>query len=195
MIIEKMYNNGFKAKEIASTVGCHISTVYREIKRGTYDHLNSDYTYSKKYAAEFAQRDYDFKSTAKGAQLKIANNHKLAKFIEDKIIKENYSPYAVLAELSKSGKAPFCVSTLYSYIDKGIFSRLTNEHLPEKASRHKHQYNPVRPAKRPPAGASIEKREDYINDHSEFGHWEMDTVCGARNSGAALLVLTACHAV
>lgn len=42
--LETMLKHGHSKKEIAEELGVHISTIYRELKRGTYEHLNSDYT-------------------------------------------------------------------------------------------------------------------------------------------------------
>jgi len=35
---------GIPIKKIAELLGVHYSTIYRELKRGQYEHLNSDYT-------------------------------------------------------------------------------------------------------------------------------------------------------
>lgn len=190
LIIEKLYNSGSPRKQIAAVIGCHLDTIYREIRRGLYDHLNTDYTYTRRYSADIAQHDYDYKATAKGAPIKLGKDYALADRLEQRIM-QGYSPAAALGEIyDESGAMPFCVTTLYSYIDKGVFSRLTNKHLPEK-SRRKRSYNPVRRAKRPPKGETIEHRPKVINSRSEFGHWEMDTVHGkAKGSRQTALVLT-----
>ena len=50
--LETMLKHGHSKKEIAEELGVHISTVYRELKRGTYEHLNSDYTTEERYSPE-----------------------------------------------------------------------------------------------------------------------------------------------
>ena len=109
---------------------------------------------------------------------------------------EGYSPAAALGEIWAQGrgkdfKTMICVATLYSYIDKGIFLRLTNKDLPVKKDR-KRQYNKVRKQQaRASAGTSIEKRPDEVGDREIFGHWEMDSVLGSRGTSKnTLLVLT-----
>lgn len=186
-IIEKMYNSDHSKSEIADTLGCTVQTVYNELKRGLYDHMNTNLTYTRKYSAEIAQADYNFRQTSKGAPLKIGKNRTLAEHIEHKIMNDKYSPAAVLAELIIK---PFCTSTLYSYIDKGIFLHLTNKHLPEKRFR-KRKYNNVERIKKPPKGRSIEERPKHVEERNTFGHWEMDTVIGKKSGKKqALLVLT-----
>lgn len=69
--LETMLKHGHSKKEIAEELGVHISTVYRELKRGTYEHLNSDYTTEERYSPEKAEARYQEGLSAKGAPLKI----------------------------------------------------------------------------------------------------------------------------
>jgi transposase, IS30 family len=39
-------------------------------------------------------------------------------------------------------------------------------------------------------GKSIEERPTSIQERTEFGHWQIDTVLGSRTKGSALLTLT-----
>ena len=54
--IESLYNTHTKVSVIAQYLGHHAATIYREIKRGLYDHLNHDYRIIRKYSADKAQR-------------------------------------------------------------------------------------------------------------------------------------------
>ena len=82
-----------------------------------------------------------------------------------------------------------CVSTIYNYIDKGIFANITIKNL-TRQGKMKGKPRQARTQKRAPAGQSIEKRAQHINNRQEFGHWEMDTVIGQKTRGQILLVLT-----
>ena len=97
--IEALQKAGTCVKEIAAYIGCSVSTVYRELKRGSYKRLTSEWETVSAYSADIAQQDYDYKATAKGAQLKIGDDHAFAAYIERKIISERYSPAAVLGEI------------------------------------------------------------------------------------------------
>ena len=101
-----------RKKEIAEELGVHISTVYRELKRGTYEHLNSDYTTEERYSPEKAEARYQEGLAAKGAPLKIGKNHAAAQFIEDKIGNEDYSPAAVCALLKQEKYKHFGITFL-----------------------------------------------------------------------------------
>jgi IS30 family transposase len=189
--LETMLRDGKSPKEIAERVGFHLSSVYREIERGQYQHKLSDWTFEARYSPEIAHRKYKENLAAKGAELKIGKDHKFAEYIESKIINDRYSPAAALMDIKRRGLAfgvKICVATLYSYIDKGIFLNLTNKHLPVK-SLQKQEYKRLRRS-HAPKGESIEQRPTEISERTTHGHWEMDTVKGKRDTKKVLLVLT-----
>lgn len=83
-----------------------------------------------------------------------------------------------------------CKTTLYSYIDKGIFFELTNKHLPVKRNGKKQQHKRT-VALNNRKGKSIEERPEEILKREEYGHWELDTVVsGQSKSKTCLLVFT-----
>ena len=194
--IEALLKEGLSKAKIAAHLGVHRSTIYNELKRGEYEHRNSDWTTEKRYSPDIAQEKAEENLKVRGTQLKIGNDIAYANYIEDKIVKEDYSPAAVLGELKAQGRekefnTTVCVATLYSYIDKGVFLKLTNKDLPVKKNK-KRGYKKVRKQQaRAAAGDSIEKRPEEIDQREEFGHWEMDSVIGKRGvSKNVLLVLT-----
>lgn len=79
----------------------------------------------------------------------------LADYLERKVIEEDRSPAAALADIELEGrtfKTSICVSTFYSYIEKGVFLNLTNKDLPEKPNR-KRPYHRVKTTETRPCGA------------------------------------------
>lgn len=189
--IEKYQRMGLTAKNIAARLGVHISTIYREVKRGRYEHLDGEtwLTHSR-YSPEIAQERYEQNLKAKGGELKIGNDRDFAEYIEKRIVEDKLSPAAVLGEIKHLNlpfKTSISVNTLYSYIDKGVFLRLTNKNLPMR-HRKKRTNKRVR-VLRPPRGESIERRPKEITERRTFGHWEMDCVIG-RKMKSTLLVLT-----
>lgn len=188
--IEALYRQGHSKKEIATVVGTSYETIRRELKRGACQLLDyRTWTYYISYSAQIAQKDYDDKSTAKGRPDKLGNNHAYAAFIERKIMKERYSVDAALFAAQKSG-FNLCISrtTLYRYINEGMFLHLKNVHLPV-GKRPKKQHSKRMPARS--AYRSIEQRS--ISRH-DVGHWEMDTVVGKQKGKShCLLVLTERH--
>ena len=189
--IEVLLKAKHEPKEIAAILHVHISTVYREIKRGRFEALNSDLTTEERYSPDIAQEKKNANLAAKGADIKIGNEQKFADRIEEIIINDGYSPAAALAKVKEEGyNFSICVTTLYSYIDKGVFLNLTNKQLPVKRNEKKRVYRKTT-QKRASKGESIENRPKEIDNREDIGHWEMDTVVGARGvSKKSLLVLT-----
>lgn len=137
---EKMYQEGYSKGEIAEHLHIHRNTVTNELKRGRYLHRNSDYTEEWRYSAELAEKHYQENTAMRGTQLKIANDYEYAEYLEAKIADEGYSPEAVLGELKTTGKekqfkTKVCATTIYNYIDKGVFFRLSNKDLPVKGKK------------------------------------------------------------
>lgn len=192
--IEKGLKEGLKPCAIADRLHVHNTTIYRELKRGRYTHLNSDLTTEERYSPEIAQQRYEENLKAKGGELKIGNDYELSAFIEKKIGEEGYSPAAVVGEIKRLGltfKTEISEKTIYNYIDKGIFYGISRESLPEHGER-KRKYDKVerKKAARAPQGESIEERPQEINDRQTFGHWEGDCVCGKKRTKETLFVLS-----
>ena len=181
MQIETLYNlSGLCATEIARVLGYHHTSVLAELKRGFYMHRNGDWTETKRYSADIAQRKADFEKSAKGATMKIGTDHEFVRIIEDLILRRHLSPAAALATIRRENiqtKTKVCVTTLYHYIDKGVFLHVTNKDLVCRGER-KRKYRRVKKAKTPPRGRSIDIRPPHILARDEFGHWELDSVIG-----------------
>lgn len=189
--IEILYNSKHKVKEIASILGLHFCTIYRELKRGAYEHTTKQDTfwygvkYKKhiKYSAQISQERYDMLCSAKGRQIKLGNDWAFINYMEQRVVKDKISACAVLGEI-KYKKLPFKTqiskTTLYRYISMGLFPHI-------KLEKRKKEYKKVK-IKRAPKGTSIERRPKEIKDRVSFGHWEMDCVCG--NTKPVLLVLS-----
>ncbi len=185
--IETLRNEKRSVSYIAKEIGVCRQTIYNELRRGEYMH-NCGYYDQKRYSADRAQAAYQQAQQAKGRNLKIGNDIAFAYYIEDLIVNYKYSPAAALAEARKAGyRTSICTTTLYSYIDAGLFLTLTIEHLTIKRFRKKHQRTVRRIAH--PKLPSIEDRPKEINDRSELGHWEMDLIISGKGGRAALLVL------
>lgn len=193
--IEILLKEKLKPFEIAQRMGKGTRTIEREIAKGTIRLLNYDLTYRKEYCADVGQRKYEENARNKGPGLKIGKDHKLVKHIEDKIIKEKYSPDAVIGEIKEKElefETNICTKTLYNYIDReDVFLNLTNKDLPVKKAGKKRTYKKIKIPHKNLKGTSIEERPPAIDKREEYGHWEMDCVVGKRaGRGAVLLVLS-----
>lgn len=190
--IEALNNAGVKPTDIAKQLGYHHSTIYRELARGKTTRRNSDWSESVIYSPNLAQDRTTENKKQRGRSMKIGNDYDFLKYIENKILEEKYSPAAALASIGREGKSfktDICLTTLYNYIKKGVFLNITMAECPYRKTKKKRKKQKVQ--KRLSAGTSIEKRPESIMTREELGHWEMDTVVGAKGkSKKSLLVLT-----
>lgn len=200
--IEGYLSTDMKPAEIAVLIGCTRRTIEREIKLGQVEQVDwhrsprkDDPPYPTKliYAADVAQRRHDENSAAKGRNLKIGSDHKLAEFIEDKIGNEKWSPDAVIGHIRESQMefdTSICTKTLYNYIDRGLFLNISNKDLWNKRTPSKKPYKRVRTvALNNRNGKSIEERPEEINTREEKGHWEIDLVIGKQGTKPVILTL------
>ncbi len=176
--------------QIARELGFSRQTIYNEIKRGRYLHT-MDYWDEWRYSAEKGQAVQDRNRLNKGRGLKIGKDRAFAAFLEDKMLREKCSPAVALELAKRKGfTTTVCVSTLYNYIEIGLFVRLTSANLLEKPKRKpksEGKQSRVVHSELP----SIVDRPANILERSEYGHWEMDMVVGPQEgSGAVLLTLT-----
>ena len=111
--LETYLKEKFKVKDIAERLNLDLSTVYKEIKRGTmeitekfayYYNYETEYRYKTKkaYNAQYAQSKHNFKCSARGAQLKIGNDYAFVNHIEDRVLNGGLSACAALGESSRS---------------------------------------------------------------------------------------------
>lgn len=175
--------------QIAKQLGFCRQTIYNEIKLGLYEHERDGFI-KLRYSPEKAQQKHEYQQGNKGRPLKIGNDRNYADYLEKKMLRDRYSPAAALAAARRAGyKTTVCTATLYSYIDKGVFLRLTNKDLWEKSKRKKRAYQPVRRIAHPLL-PSITNRPPAIGARKEYGHWEMDLIIGKAGSRSVLLTLT-----
>ena len=191
-MLEALYNARVPVKQIALELGFTHQAIYHELKRGMYMHRNyRDWTETKKYSADKAQFNAELNNTAKGAPLKLGNDREFATFVEDMIL-SGYSPDAILLYIKENGlkfKTKVCRVTLYSYIEKGVFLRISNKNLVRKGKK-KNEKQEKQPKKLPDLERIIEKRPSEVNARSSFGHWEGDSVIGKNTKGETMLTFT-----
>lgn len=189
--IEFMLKEKYSTRQIAEKIGKSVRTIQYEIKRGTVEQLNSDLTERHVYLADYAQARYEENKKNKGKNLKIGSDLAFVRFVEHWIGEKKYSPYAVLQKIRNEKlkfRTEIGITTLYSYIDKGIFLNITNRDLPMKRERKKRGYKKTVSLNNT-KGTSIEKRPAEINDRQQYGHWEMDTVVGGQGKGKSCLLV------
>ncbi|GHU46456.1 IS30 family transposase [Clostridia bacterium] len=189
--IEALRKAGHSAREIGQIVCKSKRQINRELKIGEVELKNSDLTTRIEYSADVSQKVHDKRKSGKGPREKLGSDIKFAKYVADNIDKY-HSPYSVLQKIKLENlkfETQICLRTLYSYIDKGYIPGLTNRDLPCGGKHKKRGYNHVRPI-RNAKGTCISERPESVEEREEFGHFEMDLVCGKQGTHSVLLVLT-----
>jgi len=171
---------------IAQRLNKHRATVYREIKRGTVKKLINRWNEYTVYRANTAELDYQRKAIKRRHALKIDKCIELIEYIRDKILRDKYSPDAIVGLLKQDKRNVFCTKTLYGYIDRGVIEGVGNYTLWEKRKRRKRRYKQIgRIGLKNTKSRSIEDRPKAINQRLEYGHWEGDCVVGKRKGNKA----------
>lgn len=184
--LEALLKSKTPKTEIAKILDKSRTTIYNEIKRGTVEFMDSELRHYFAYDAEYAQNDYIQSVTNKGRALKIGNDMEFVHYVEEKINKDKYSPYAVLESIKQEDRefrTDICLSTLYNYLRSGMFLNISY-----KTKRSKEYKRKV--SLKNPTALSIEKRPEDVKTREKFGHWELDTVVSGRGGKGCLMVLT-----
>ena len=190
--IERWRKVKISVQDIALRLGRHRSSIYREIKRGTTKHINSDLSESYIYQWDVAQRDYEQNKGGGGRHPKLHSRHPLLASLVKLITENHLSPYCAMRILEKQGhELNFCEKTLYNYIETPN-SPISREQLPYGRRYRKRNAGNLKMRRKHEnlKGESIEKRPEIINAREKVGHYEMDLVVGARGGKKALLVIT-----
>lgn len=201
--LEALREAGIPVAQIAKQLGFCRKTIYNELHRGAYHRIVERCGYDRDeihYSADKAQQIVDYNQTAKGRPLKIGDDRAYAECLERLMLgiqddgkidkRKRFAPAAALAQARAAGYTnSICTSTLYSYIDKGVFLHLSNKDLWVKSQRKKRSYEPVQRIAHPKL-PSITQRPEEINQRSELGHWEMDLIVGKKGTRPVLMTLT-----
>ncbi|MBU0468319.1 MAG: IS30 family transposase [Candidatus Omnitrophica bacterium] len=192
--IEGLLEGKKNIEEIAKILRRDRSTIYREIKRGTVRRRQYDYSEKYQYRANTGQADYDKQGQNKERGLKIGKDKGLEAYIRIKLIKERFSPDAIIGQIKAEGlrfEGIITTKTLYNYIDAGFFSGISNENLWQKRNKKKRGYKTVsRVNTKNRDCRSIEDRPKKVDNRVEYGHWEGDTVKGPMGTKTGLFTLT-----
>lgn len=190
--IETLYNNQhLNYTEIGDILGKHRTTISREIKLGLIE-LETSYLPVWKYCAEVAQRKNEENETAKGTNLKIGTDMKLARFIETQIKEEKTSPEVIAYKIKQfKFSMTLCYKTIYNYIDKEIIEvkrkDLVYGKYKKKADKEPKEESDV--IKSNKEGKTIHDRPEEVKTREEIGHWEMDLVEGLKGKKEPYLLV------
>lgn len=192
--IEILLQQKYSINQIAQTLNIKYHTLWHEIKRGTVKQLDSLLAEHYVYKADYAQHIYEESVSHRGRDLKIGADLSFVRYIEHKIHDEKFSPEALLYEMRNKHitfSTTLCTKTIYNYLDMGLFLNASNADLMSKKQTRKAKHCRSKVSLNNRTGRSIDARPAFVKDREVYGHWEMDTVVSAKNTGlSCLLVLS-----
>jgi IS30 family transposase len=191
MLIQIRIKENCTPYQIAKELCRAKNTVLNEIKRGRVSQIKNNKP-KQVYLADVGNTVYErnrFNSCRKFNRL-ICNN--FIEFVCNKMKECNWSVDACFGDAIVHNRFPrsemVCTKTLYNYIDMGLLE-IKNIDLPYKLRRNTKKQR-IRINKRN-LGRSIDERPTEINNRETFGHWEIDTVIGAKTKDDEVLLTIA----
>jgi transposase, IS30 family len=159
--------------QIAQVVGCHKSTISRELRR---NHGLKGY---RPYQAD--ELAYDRQCAAYRSRIAWATWQQV-----ERLLRQDWSPEQIAGRL-KLEKQPTvsheCIY-LYIYAEKRRGGTL-HQHLRSQKKQRK-RYNGYIRRGQIPNRTSIDERPKIVASKGRFGDWEADTIVGARHKGGIL---------
>jgi IS30 family transposase len=177
-LIAVYHANGFNISDIAKMLNRNKSTISRELSRNSSKSIK-DYLSSQAHKRAKKRKQ----QAAMKEELKC---HKIRNFVKNKL-KEGYSPEVIAGELALNpSNLKISHESIYLYIYKK-----RPDLVQYLARSHKKRFKRIPKANkknnRIPNRIFIDQRPDEINNRSQFGHWESDTVV-SRQSKVTLAV-------
>lgn len=189
--IALLHSEGLSPYAIAKRLGRASNTIRNELERGTVPQIKANRTIMI-YFPDTGQLVYEANRKNCGTKFKLLECEAFINHVTDLFFNKKQSLDSICGaslihnKFSKSEMV--CTKTLYNYIDLGLLE-ISNIDLPLKVKRSTKSSRVKRNKKK--LGTSIDERPENINNRSEFGHWEIDTVIGKKNKNeAALLTIT-----
>ena len=176
LLIERWHNKEkISNREIAYRLGKAPQTIHNEIQRGTVQ-----LKYKTKYSAKIAQESYKTLRThsKRATKLNAQLDNQISRAVKNKLS---------LEVIHQEIKGVVCLRTLYNWIASGILCVAYHDLLYPQYRKPKKQ-RVTQPKYK--LGLSIEERPVSIDERSEYGHWEIDTVLLTKEKGECLLTLT-----
>jgi transposase, IS30 family len=168
--------------EIAERLGCHPSTIYRELGRNRF--RDGD----RGFCGYFPLTAQDLARRRRQRRRKLAADEGLRAHVTERL-KAGWSPQQIAGRLKQEpadGRASVCHETIYRHVygpegrEDGLY-----RHLPKARRRRGSRYG-RRPRSAPiPRERWIENRPAEVDDRQAFGHWEADLLIFRKETGKA----------
>lgn len=183
--LELLRQQGLTYTAIAEQLGCHRTTVSRELRRNRT---------STGYCAQAAQERYRQRRTRCRPLGRLAHEP-LREYVGERIALDRWSPELVAGSLAlkypDDPKMRVCHETLYQaiYANRHQLDYLLEYLVQARPKRRKRGQGKTRRGPIIPNRVSIKERPSHIEQRTVVGHWEGDLVVGARQDGFILTLV------
>jgi IS30 family transposase len=171
---------GLSLRKVAKLLGVHHTTLSRELRR------NPPATARKRYDPGDAHRKYlSRRHSANQRWRKILPNSTLEQVLVMKITVAKWAPEQIAGWLKATKRAIYvCAQTIYDWLYTSRTDLVDYLHCRKGKYRRTRQAR-LRKDKRAELASPrhISKRPKHIEKRKTYGHWEGDTVHGAKKSG------------
>lgn len=186
--IKLLNDDGLTPYAIGKRLGRAPNTIRNELDRGTVLQIKANKTV-KIYYPDTGQATYENNRRNCGPKFKFLSCSSFISRVEKKFYEDAHSIDAICGVARLQGSFDkddmVCTKTLYNYINLGLLN-IANIDLPLKVKRST-KTKRIRKHKKV-LGRSISERPNEINNRSEFGHWEIDSVIGKKTKGEPTLM-------
>ena len=169
--IDVFAREGYTLQEIAKKIGCHASTISRELQRN----MSKKY---KKYVASIAQEKATDRKSFCVKRSKF-NSSFIVSYVRSKL-KESWSPEQISGRLKEDHPEMYVShEAIYQYIYSldGAQRKELVSLLPRAHRTRKRKYVDKKgPKTKILNRIGIEQRPSIVNERKEPGHWETDTM-------------------
>lgn len=170
VLISHLRWQGLSYAEVASQMGRHRSTIYREFERNSCHRTDGAYRPTKADSRTRGRR-----SRSRRNRHYHEHDFKLVRFY----LRQKWSPDQITGFLKVSGLQPISHETIYQYIwrDKANGGSLWT-HLRQSLKQRRKRYKAYDSRGRLSNKRHISERPDSVETRKYKGHWEIDTVMG-----------------
>jgi transposase, IS30 family len=171
--IKALMKEGHNQTQIAANVGCHKSTISRELRR------NRGLKGYRPYQAD--ELSFDRQCEAYRARIAWPTWEQV-----ERLLRQDWSPEQIAGWLKRQQQPSVSPEWIYLYIyaDKDRGGTL-HRHLRSQKKQRKRYSGYIRRGQIP-SRTSIDKRPKIVARKGRFGDWEADTIVGARHKGGIL---------
>ena len=175
--IQVLFEQGFSTNRIADTIGCHKTTIGRELNRNKTSAGN----YSARKAQIFAE------DRRKDNRRKSSFTRQMKCFVDTKLRMQQWSPEQIYGYCKNNDIPMVSHETIYQYIyadmkNKGdLYTHLRTQCKRRKKRTHRKDRRASIPKRIP-----ISQRPQIVDRKQRFGDWEIDLIEGAGHRSFAL---------